>query len=46
VLAVTAAAPTLEAAHAQVYSAVARLRFRGMQFRSDIAARALGSRAT
>jgi phosphoribosylamine--glycine ligase len=46
VLAVTASGPTLSDAHARVYDAVARLRFRGMQFRRDIAARALNSTPT
>jgi len=46
VLAVTATADTLSEAHQRVYAAVAQLRFRGMQFRRDIAARALGSPLT
>jgi phosphoribosylamine--glycine ligase len=41
VLAVTASAETLPLAHQRVYAAVDRLSFRGMQFRRDIAARAL-----
>jgi phosphoribosylamine---glycine ligase len=42
VLAVTAHAPTLREAHARAYRAVDEIHFSGMQFRRDIAARALG----
>jgi len=42
VLGVTAHAPTLREAHARAYRAVDEIRFSGMQFRRDIAARALG----
>lgn len=38
VLVITATAPTLRAARAQAYAAVAQVHFEGMQFRSDIAA--------
>jgi phosphoribosylamine--glycine ligase len=41
VLGVTATGATLSAAHARAYAAVERIRFDGMQYRSDIAARAL-----
>jgi phosphoribosylamine--glycine ligase len=41
-LAVTAHAPTLRDAHARAYRAVEQIRFSGMYFRRDIAARALG----
>jgi phosphoribosylamine--glycine ligase len=46
VLAVTASGKTLQAAHARVYAAIDRLEFRGMQFRRDIAARALTTTTT
>lgn len=42
VLGVTAHGPSLEAAHARVYAAIAHIDFEGMQFRRDIAVRALG----
>jgi phosphoribosylamine---glycine ligase len=42
VLGVTAHGPSLEAAHARAYAAIAQLSFEGMQFRRDIAVRALG----
>jgi phosphoribosylamine--glycine ligase len=45
VLAVTARGGSLERAHESVYAAVARIRFTGMHFRRDIAARALGGGA-
>jgi phosphoribosylamine--glycine ligase len=41
VLGVTACATTLSEAHRRAYAAVAAIRFPGMQFRRDIAARAL-----
>ena len=41
VLGVTALAPTLAAAKARAYAAVAGIHFEGMQFRSDIAAKGL-----
>jgi phosphoribosylamine--glycine ligase len=41
VLGVTALAPTLAEAKARAYAAVAGIRFEGMQFRSDIAAKGL-----
>jgi phosphoribosylamine--glycine ligase len=41
VLGVTARAASLRDAHARAYQAVGRIRFTGMQFRRDIAARAL-----
>jgi phosphoribosylamine--glycine ligase len=41
VLGVTALAPTLAAARERAYEAVAGIRFEGMQFRSDIAAKGL-----
>ena len=40
-LGVTALAPTLAEAKARAYAAVAGIRFEGMQFRSDIAAKGL-----
>jgi phosphoribosylamine--glycine ligase len=42
VVGVTARGPTIEEARRRVYEAVARISFEGMQYRSDIAARALG----
>jgi phosphoribosylamine--glycine ligase len=45
VLGVCAAASSLEAAHERAYAAVERIRFDGMQFRRDIASRALGQAA-
>jgi phosphoribosylamine--glycine ligase len=46
VLAVTASAQSLSDAHTRVYAALNHLSFRGMQFRRDIAARALKPAAT
>jgi phosphoribosylamine--glycine ligase len=46
VLAVTASGRTLPEAHARAYSAVSSVSFRGMQFRRDIAQRALTRPAT
>ena len=46
VLALTATGSTLAEAHARVYEAVARVRFRGMQLRRDIASRALSLAST
>jgi phosphoribosylamine--glycine ligase len=43
VLGVTATDATLAGAHARAYAAVERIRFDGMQYRRDIAARALGA---
>jgi phosphoribosylamine--glycine ligase len=40
VLGVTARGPTLRAARERAYAGVARLRFRGAHYRTDIAARA------
>jgi phosphoribosylamine---glycine ligase len=45
VLGVTALADDLVEAHARAYRAVERIRFEGMQYRRDIAARALGRSA-
>jgi phosphoribosylamine--glycine ligase len=42
VLAVTARGSSLVEAHARAYAAVERIEFRGMQYRRDIGARALG----
>jgi phosphoribosylamine--glycine ligase len=42
VLGITAWAPTLEAAQSSAYAAVDLIRFEGAQFRSDIAAKAIG----
>jgi len=42
VIGVTGRGPTLTEAHARAYAAVERIAFSGMQFRRDIAARALG----
>jgi len=42
VLGVTAHGPSLQVAHARAYAAIAHLGFEGMQFRRDIAVRALG----
>jgi phosphoribosylamine--glycine ligase len=42
VLAVTARGASLVEAHARAYAAVERIEFRGMQYRRDIGARALG----
>jgi phosphoribosylamine--glycine ligase len=44
VLGVTARAGSLRDAHAKAYAAAERIRFAGVQYRRDIAARALGSR--
>lgn len=41
VLGVTAVAPTLDEARARAYEAVAKISFEGMQYRTDIGARAL-----
>jgi phosphoribosylamine--glycine ligase len=43
VLGVCASAPALSAAQQRAYAAIERIHFDGMQFRRDIAARALGS---
>jgi phosphoribosylamine--glycine ligase len=42
VLGVTARSSSLSEAHARAYAAVERVRFQGMQYRKDIARRALG----
>jgi phosphoribosylamine--glycine ligase len=44
VLGVTALAPTIAAAVEKVYPAVSQIRYDGMQYRKDIAHRALGNR--
>ena len=40
VLGVTAAAPSVESALAEVYDAIGRIHFEGMHYRKDIAAQA------